>query len=499
MGKLNLVSIDIGAGSGRVILSTFDGEKIDAKEVHRFSNNSVLLNDTIFWDFLNIIFEIRKGLLKAGDGVKANIDCIGVDAWGCDFGLLDKCNNLLSNPVSYRDKRWERVEQEIFDMISSKHLTELNSSLTYNFCTLFQLYYVFKYNRHISGVIDSYLPIPNLINYFLTGEKVVDQSILSGSQFFDVKERKYRKDILKLLNIPDKILPEIRDAGVIIGNLKDCFLDYTGLRDPVKVALICSNDSTSAVTGIPFYSQGSEYCYINSGTWSVVGIESRDPIVIPEAFDNDFTNWRTFRDKNMFVKIFNGFYFIQQCKEIWDSEDGSISDYTDFYKKIDIDSYACTLVDLEDDFLMGNNKGLIEILKEYYRKTGQEIRDSRSEYIISLLQSMVLEYKLTIGQLEKFCGRKFTKVFMVGGGSLNSVFCQWISDCLDKEVYTGYSESTINGNIIVQLYAMGEINSLEQGREVIRKSNSEVIFRPGRLNKIDWPGLLKKYLELKTK
>jgi len=492
-----LIAADIGAGSGRIFLADFDGEKINPSEVYRFDNNSILLRNTLFWDFLNLMIELENGFRKASLKARQGVASIGIDTWGADFGLLDKNGDLLSNPVSYRDWRTDRVKGSIYEIIGRDRLNYLNSSLTYEYCTLFQLYYVFKFQSELARLADLYLPISCLINYFLTGKKVVDQSVLSGSQFFNIRDREYRTDILKMLGIRDSILPPVGDAGKVIGSLKKEMAEKFGLDSKTIISQVCSHDTASAVTGIPLEESGKECCYINSGTWSMVGLETKDPIFSPEIFKNNFTIWNTFRDRTITLKIFNGFFFLQECKKIWDKEDRKTTSYPEFYKNILESSSSRSLLALDSGSLFDTNKKMPETIQDYYKRTGQAPLLSRDEIIVSLLQSMVLEYKLAIDELEKLSKAKFKKIYMVGGGSLNRVFCQWISDCLRKEVYTGYPESTINGNILAQLFALGEISSIGEGREIIRDSHEEIVFHPENLSEIDWSMMLEKYIKLK--
>jgi len=497
MKKINLIAADIGAGSGRIFQADFDGEKINPAEVYRFNNNSVLLGNTLFWDFLNLVIEIGNGFRKAGHRVQGKVDSIGIDTWGADFGLLDKNGDLLSNPVSYRDWRTDKVKKSIYGIIGREKLNDMNSSLTYEYCTLFQLYYVFKHQRELAGLVDLYLPIPCLINYFLTGEKVVDHSILSGTQFFNIRDRQYRTDILKMLGVRDSILPPVSDAGKVIGTLKKEFAERSGLDPGTVVSLVCSHDTASAITGIPLEESGRQCCYINSGTWSLVGMETKDPVYSPEIFKNDFTIWNTFVDGTIILKIFNGFFFLQECKKVWDKEDHKTTSYPEFYKNISKSSSSKSLLLLDSGSLFDTSKKMPEIVRDYYKETGQTDLSSRDGIIVSLLQSMVLEYKLAISELERLSYKRFEKIYMVGGGSLNKIFCQWISDCLGKEVYTGYPESTINGNILAQLIALGEIKSIEEGREIIRNSHEEIVYYPENSPEIDWSMLLDKYIKLK--
>ena len=498
MKKINLIAADIGAGSGRIFQADFDGKKINPAEVYRFNNNSVLLGNTLFWDFLNLIIELENGFRKAGRKAKGIVSSIGIDTWGADFGLLDKNGDLLSNPVSYRDWRTDKIKESLYGIMSRDRLNELNSSLTYEYCTLFQLYYVFKFQSEMARLVDLYLPMPCLVNYFLTGEKVVDHSILSWSQFFNIRDRQYRTDILKILGIRDSILPPVSDAGKVIGTLKKEFAEKSGLDSRTIVSLVCSHDTASAITGIPLEESGKECCYINSGTWSLVGLETKAPILSTEIFKNDFTIWNTFRNKTIILKIFNGFFFLQECKKVWDKEDHKTISYPEFYKNILNSSSSKSLLTLDSGSLFNTSKKMPEIIQDYYKKTGQVSPLSRDEIIVSLLQSMVLEYKLAINELERISKKRFEKIYMIGGGSLNKIFCQWISDSLGKEVYTGYPESTINGNILAQLFAIGEIKSIEEGREIIRDSHEEIVYYPESLLEIDWNMLLEKYIKLKN-
>jgi len=498
---MKLLSFDIGAGSGRAFLSDFDGSFVNSKEIYRFDNKPFYLGDTLYWNFLDIMENVGIGLRKAASDAGTNIHSVGVDTWGVDFGMLDCYGDLISNPVSYRDKRTSKIGKYIYEIIPKDELFKLNSTQVFNFCTLFQLYYLYKFRKETAKVIKTILLMPNLINYFLTGEKFVDPSILSASQFYDVKSKSYRKEILRKLGIPDQILPSIAEAGTLIRKVKKEFATFANLpadSSKISVVLTCSHDSSSMVTGIPLDDAELNSCYINSGTWSVIGIENKNPIVNDSVIKSDFTNWRTFRENNMFLKAFNGFYFLQECKKIWELEDGKEISHDEFYKDIKIPKQKTALIDLSSTYLENDEYNMPERIINYFKLTNQKIERLRSNIIISLLQSMVIESKLSLDELEKITGKNFDKIYMVGGGSKNEFFCQWIADCLGREIHTGYHESTINGNIISQLFALGEIKSLNEGRKIIRDSNKEKIYFPDKLSSIDWERLINYYLNLKT-
>ena len=200
----------------------------------------------------------------------------------------------------------------------------------------------------------------------------------------------------------------------------------------------------------------------------------------------------------MFLKAFNGFYFLQECKKIWELEDSKEISHDEFYKDIKIPNQKTALINLSSTYLENEEYNMPERIIQYFKLTNQKIERLRSNIIISLLQSMAIESKLSLDELEKITGKNFDKIYMVGGGSKNEFFCQWIADCLGREIHTGYHESTINGNIISQLFALGEIKSLNEGRKIIRDSNKEKIYFPDKLSSIDWERLINYYLNLKT-
>lgn len=497
MKKINLVALDIGAGSGRAVLCTFDGQKIDQKEVYRFDNEQYLLNGTLYWDFLKIMDDVSASIAICGKNAEGGISSVAIDTWGADFGLIDRQGDLISNPVTYRDKRTDDIHRLVYTKIGKEELYRLNNSVTYDYCTLFQLYYLARFKKEILKITDKYLPIASLINYFLTSEKTVDPSILSGSQLFDIKGKAYLFDILERLRIPIQILPEVSEAGTVLGELKDCYHKVSTSNVKPKVILVCSHDSASASTGIPLSPGTKDQCYINSGTWSLVGMESDEALVSDKALSYGFTSWRAFRENIMTVKIFNGFYFIQQCKKIWDQREGIKEDYDDFYTILELSYLVSSLLDLDDKRLFDSRFNILENIIRYFRFTGQPELILKKDIVTSVLLSMVLEYRLSVKQLEELYGNSFNKVYMVGGGSKNKVFCQWLADCLGKVVFTGYPEATINGNIAAQLIATGELKDIGQARQAIRDSSKEKAYSPSGDKDKYWPELIEKYSRLK--
>jgi rhamnulokinase len=484
------IAADIGAGSGRIFSSGFDGKKIDPGEVYRFENGPVYADGTLYWDILNIIKQVGTGIKKAIAGTDGRVASVGIDSWGADLGLLDSRGELLLNPVSYRDKSILTAEKEIEEIVSRDELNRLNSSLTYNHSTLYQLFYIYRHKKHVADLIYKYLPIAPLIGYFLTGEMVVDTSMFSGSQFFDVGKKIFKKDLLDRLGINREIIPPRTEAGTVMGRIDKA---YAESGQDTKVSLVCGHDTASAVTGMPL-KKGS--CFINSGTWSVMGIETKNVVTDTEVYKNNFTNWNTYRDRVIFLKIFNGFYFMQECKREWDRQDGSYNDYSELYGKISVDDKAVSLIDLEERSLLMPGGPMTDKVEAFFKNSGQACSLSRDQMITAILQSIILEYSLVFERLESLYRKKIEDVHMFGGGSLNRVFCQWTADCLGLDVHTCYPEAAVSGNIIVQLIALGEIRGIGEGREIIKASFPGKVYHPSQ-KRYGWDELVNKYQGLK--
>jgi rhamnulokinase len=496
-----LIAVDLGAGSSRVFLSEYDGFSLKTEEVYRFQNSTYFKDSTLFWDFKNLITHLGKGIGEGSKKAEGIISSIGVDGWGCDFGCLDEKGTLLEDPVSYRDKRTEGIDKKFFPLMSEYDLFNETYSKTYSFNTLFQLYHVFKYTPQKAERIKKILPIASLVNYFLCGQKAVDPSIMSGAQFFNVKEKKFIENILEIAGIPGDILPDIKENGRFIGKMS---LDYSNtgfLKEPPDVALICCMDSCSAVTGIPLEPdegrKDKKPLFINSGTWSLIGTESKSPFVSDEIFASDFTNWCSFRDKYIFIKTFNGFYYLQEFKKAWEKTEGKSLDYELLKKELNPQKEAETLLDINDDDLSRPDPDILNKFSLYFKDSLQPVPDTRASFLSTIFQSLVLEYFFAMLQLKTFTKNNFDRLYIAGGGSMNAIFCQWISDCLGVEVYTGFAEAAVNGSIIAQLAAMGEAKDLNEGREILRHSFEPVIYEPAKNKQIDWDRLKEKYLKLK--
>jgi sugar (pentulose or hexulose) kinase len=520
--KIHLAAADIGAGSGRVISAAFDGESLFFEEVHRFNNSPVKVGTTLYWDVLYIVDELYRGFGRAAAKNGANIDCIGVDTWGADFGLIDRYGNLLTNPVCYRDERLKKNAERAGRVLSHDELNNMNTSKTYYYCALFRLFHLYQHEIEIARLVKLYLPIPNLINYFLTRIPATEASVLTGTQFFDVKTRMVLYDVLELFGVPSKIIPGVEKQGTVIGPVQKSLNGYTGLTRQTRVAMVCGHDTASAVSGIPIKRRPSyrrtsfrrlsrstsnsrpskrklsKSCFLICGTWSVLGTETKAPVA-PEALKgSDFTNWCGYRTSNLFVKIFSSFYFLQECKKEWEIDEGRALPYEDLYSDLLSSDDEESVVDLKSGLLADTHKPMLESIRNYFQRTAQKANPSRINITAALLRSIVLETTLVVEELEKHLNVVFESIYMVGGGSRIELFCQWTADCTGKLIVAGSPEATVLGNIVVQLIALGELGSLDEGRELILRSSTEKYYSPSASSLVNWEKLTEKYISLKN-
>ena len=280
-----VLAFDFGASGGRAMCGTFDGEKITIEELHRFSNDPVILNGTMYWDVLRLFFEIKQGLIKAKKC--GHIESIGIDTWGVDFGLIDSEGRLLENPVHYRDARTEGMLEESFHLIDKKRFYEITGNQFMEINTAFQLLYLLKNRKDLLERADKMLLMPDLFNYFLTGEKKAEYSIASTTQLLDAKEGKWSDEVISALGLPKEIFPEIVPTGTKIGQLSEEICGELGL-DRIDVIAAAGHDTQAAMVAVP--ASEDDFIFLSCGTWSLLGTELETPIINEKSEFYNITN-----------------------------------------------------------------------------------------------------------------------------------------------------------------------------------------------------------------
>lgn len=457
----NFLAFDFGASSGRAILVKVEKDYIDMKEIHRFPNEPVFLGDKYVWDFPRLLNETKTALKKVvASGTK--ITSIGIDTWGVDYGLLDKDNNLIGTPMHYRDERNYEGVKEVEKKIDLESLYLRTGISNNTFNTAFQLVGDRLKRNTILENSDSLLFMPDLFAYYLTNEKKNEFTIASTSGLLDMKNRTWDKELINALGIPENIFNEIIEPGETYGYLTDEVMDETGM-DKVPVIAIGGHDTASAVAGTPFKNKGN--AFLSSGTWSLLGLEIDSPIISEETFKASLTNEGGVGNKIRLLKNINGTWLLQQLRKNWCEfhEEIGFPDIIREAKKYE----DCTFkVNTNDPRLM-NTKNMIKSIKEYCMEHGQGEPTELGEIAMAIYNGLTSEYKATIEELEEISGREIPGINVVGGGIQDKFLCELTMKRTGKTLIAGPIEAAVLGNVMIQAIANNEIESIEEGRELI--------------------------------
>ena len=481
LGKKAVLAFDYGASSGRLVLGILneDTKKIELKEMHRFKNCSVKLNQYEYWDFPYLYNELKEGLkkvfLKESIVTSENIEVLGlgVDTWGVDYGWIDEKGELLSLPICYRDTRTEQVFEEVHSKVSLEEIFNETGVQFYSFNSVYQIFYDIHKRKVLEKGAKQLQFMPNLFAYFLTGKKSWEYTISSTSGMVNIDNKKWSKKIFEKLDIPESVVGNIEHGGQVLAPLKETIQKELGIK-PLNVILTASHDSAAAIAGASLVENS---LYVINGTWSIIGFESDVPVVNEEAFKNNIVNEGGIEKKARVLKMIPGLWILQQLKKIFNEKNLDI-DYSDFgnmAKKSNLISF----VDLENERFLHAEKMDVEI-KAYCRETGQEVPETDEDLLRVAYNSLKKQYNKSIKELEKLVGNEFTSIIAIGGGIQDKFLCQEISDETGRVIKAGPIEASAFGNIITQFVALGLVKNLEEGREIVKNSVEIIEYKPKR-------------------
>ncbi len=321
--EIKMLAFDFGASSGRAMLGTFDGKELKLEEVHRFSNDPVLVRENFHWDVLRLLYEIKQGILKCVNGGHKDITSIAIDTWGVDFGLLDEKGNLLGNPYHYRDTRTDGMMKKLFEIVPQDEVYDTTGIQFMEFNTIFQLFEMKLSNSPLLKDAKTLLLMPDLFNYFLTGVKSTEFTNATTTQLFNPSKGTWAKEMIEQLEIPTGIFTDIVHAGTVIGKLSPEISRELGI-DQIPVISVASHDTGSAVAAVPVVDE-EEFVYISSGTWSLMGIESATPIINKKSQTLNFTNEGGVNNTTRFLKNIMGLWLVQESRRQWKREGEELS------------------------------------------------------------------------------------------------------------------------------------------------------------------------------
>ncbi len=466
MKTYKFLAFDFGASSGRAMLAKFDGEKITLEEKHRFSNDPVNINGSLYWDVLRLFHEIKQGILKCVNSGDRDIDCIGIDTWGVDYALLDKNDKLLENPYHYRDVRTEGMYSKAFALVPKEEIFA-QTGIAFNwFNTLYQLLSAKLSGDTALKNAKTLLFIPDLFNFFLTGEKRTEYTIASTSQMYDSAKGDWAYDLLNGLGLPTDIFADMIYPGETVGKVRAELAEELGIEQ-VPVIAAASHDTASAVASVPV-TDGDDFIYVSSGTWSLMGVELKEPNVSGGALKYNFTNEGGVNKTVRFLKNIMGMWLIQESKRQWEREGEKLS-FDDLEKQARAAKPFESFIDPDYEKFQtpGNMPGRI---REYCRMTNQHVPETKGEIIRTIAQSLAFKYRSTIEGMEEVTGKKYNSINIVGGGIKDKMICQFSANATKRTVHAGPVEATSIGNVIVQAMASGAVKDLNEGRKIISRS-----------------------------
>lgn len=464
---MDYIAIDIGASSGRLIHAHFTGPGgYDMNEIHRFKNGFHFKEGRECWDIHHLVKEILQGLEKAKQ--LAIAECyVGIDTWGVDYCLIDEQGDLLSEAVSYRDKRTQAAMQDFEKKLPLDKLYKKTGIQIQPFNTVFQL---LKENKEYLDKADKLLLIPDYLGYIFTGAVMMEQTNASTMQLLNLETRQWDTEILRSVNVKSELLPPIVASGKILGKLQQAKFKSYDLPEATFIT-VASHDTASAVVGTP--GKGEDWAYISSGTWSLIGTELSEGISTVEAFEANFTNEWGIDGSIRFLKNIMGMWLIQEVARAQDYQ----YSYAELSELATKGTAFQQFIDVNDSRFL-NPEDMIEELQNYCRETQQTVPETPGQIARCIYDNLALCYAVELENLEKITGRKIKKLHIVGGGSNNSLLNQITANTCNLTVEAGPGEATAVGNLMVQMIATEGYNNLAAAREDIRNSSVLKLFQP---------------------
>ncbi len=470
--NLVCLAVDLGAGSGRVVAGIYNSTRLKLVELNRFPNDPVKQVDGWHWNFDGLLAHIKQGIAlavkKYGDAVVS----VGVDTWGVDYGLLDSDGKLLDAPFQYRDSRTQGMQEEAFRRMPRKEIYQRTGIQFMFFNTLFQLLAEANSPSRLEKA-ERLLFMPDLIHYFLTGICASEKSIASTSQLLNPYTQEWERDVIKAMGLPDKIFGKLVDAGTMLGELQPGVSSEVGAKR-LQVVAPAGHDTASAVVGVP--AEESEPVFLSSGTWSCMGRELNRPAISEESFRAAFSNEGGVFGTTCFLKNIAGMWLLQESKRVWDAAGKSVS-YSDLIAQAGKSPPFTAFIDPDAPGFQAP-ANMVDAFAGFCRRNGQMAPTDLGACTRMILESLALKYRSVKESLAQVTGKPVDRIYIVGGGSQNHLLNQFTADASNCIVVAGPVEATSIGNIIMQLYALGEVGSLTEGRALVRRSFETKIFEP---------------------
>lgn len=487
---VTFVAADIGASSGKIFSGRWNGSSFEMQELHRFANQPIARQANIYWNVQEIWNEIQIGLGIYRQRYNGTPESIAVDTWGVDFALLNQAGMLCGMPRSYRDPRTTGIPELLFKKLSAWRVFEQTGVLTSRINTLFQLYaMVLQADTELRSAT-SFLMLPDLFHYWLSGEKNVEYSDATTTQMLSLETGQWAWEMLDHLEIPLYILPPVTKSGGVLGNVQPAVLAAAGLSKSFPVVSIASHDTASAVAGIPSLDDRS--VFLSSGTWSLMGVELAHPIVSEKAFRLNFSNEGGAENRILFLRNIPGLWILQECLRQW-RETGAGPGWQEVMEAAAQTEPLRSVIDVDaEQFVMPAN--MVTAIQQFCRDTRQPVPDTIGSIARCCLESLALKYRWVLETLEHLTGRSLQTIRIVGGGSQNVFLCRMTANACNRHVVCGPVEASAFGNILQQAVATGHIDSVSTGRDILAAAFTRTEYVPQDTS--EWDTAFARYLRL---
>ena len=474
------LAVDLGASNGRVLAGQWDGARFTLEEIHRFPNGPVHILGSLFWDTARLWSEIQAGISLHASKAGSTLAGISVDAWGVDFALLDGRGRLLGHPYHYRDSRTNGVPDRLFRTISAAEVFRQTGVQAMQLNTLYQIFSMVEASDPQLDAARTLLMIPDLFHYWMTGERKAEYTNATTTQMFDGANGRWANGLLDSLGIPTALLPPIVSCGTMLGPLRADVMSDTGLTSPVPIIAGGTHDTASAVAAIPELDEDS--AFISSGTWSLMGVELDAPLINDRVLALNFANEGGIARKTLLLRNICGLWLLQESLRQWEKE-GRKYTWDEILKLTKDAAPLLSLVDPDaPDFLAPGN--MPEAIRAFCRTTHQPEPDSAGAIARCCLESLSLKCRWVAEAIETLTGRKIRIIRMVGGGSRNTLLCQFTADATGREVVAGPVEAAAFGNVMIQAIATGLLPDAAAGRRAMAASVERCYYKPNR--DMDW-------------
>ena len=467
------IGFDLGAESGRCVVAELDGEKIRLNEVHRFPTHSIKFEYGFHWDILAIYNEIITGLSNARKNFGPQFNGIAIDSWAVDYVLTDRNGRVLGYPYHYRDSRTDGIMEQAFRIIPKNELYNKTGIQFAQFNTMYQFLAEKERNPNLLNFADKFLLIPDFFNFLLSGKKKAEFTNASTTGLTDPHKRNWSWELIEMFGLPRKIFPEIAEPGTVLGPLLLSIANAAGLNDNIPVIAGASHDTASAVASVPANTD-DDWAFLSSGTWSLMGVELKRPLISDEAMNYNFTNEGGVENTVRFLKNIIGLWPVQECRRYWGEHSEEV-EYNELVSKAGENGFTGSWVNLNDPRFLKSGD-MPEKITDFLKETGQAFKPEKGFIII--LESLAFSYRQALDQIEEVAGKKIKNLYAVGGGIRNELLTQLTADAIDRNVIAGPVEGTIAGNIGVQAAATGAVSGLREWRKIVSNSFEQKIYKP---------------------